>query len=64
MAVDYRLHMAQIKDMVDSIQQDRDPLVNGETARKSLECILSIYKSSKENKPVYLKWDPPSFEMV
>lgn len=50
MAVDYKLHLAQIKDMIEAIQEDKEPLVNGETARKSLELILAIYQSSKENK--------------
>lgn len=55
MSVDYRLHMAQIKDMVDAIRDDREPLVNGETASKSLELILAIYESSKEKKLIELK---------
>jgi UDP-N-acetyl-2-amino-2-deoxyglucuronate dehydrogenase len=50
MAVDYRLHMAQIKDMVEAIQEDREPIVNGEAGRKSLELILAIYQSSRENR--------------
>jgi UDP-N-acetyl-2-amino-2-deoxyglucuronate dehydrogenase len=54
MAVDYKLHMAQIKDMVEAIQEGREPIVNGETARKSLELILAIYESAKENKVVEL----------
>lgn len=49
MAIDYKLHMAQINDMVCAIQEDREPLVNGETARKSLALIQAIYQSSKEN---------------
>lgn len=54
LSVDYRLHMAQIKDMVDAILENREPLVNGETARKSLALILGIYHSSKEGKPLQL----------
>lgn len=54
MAVDFKLHMLQIKDMVEAIQEDREPIVNGETARKSLELILAIYQSSRENKVVQL----------
>lgn len=54
MAVDFRLHMLQIKDMADAIQEDREPIVNGETARRSLELILAIYQSSRENKVVQL----------
>lgn len=52
MAVDYKLHMAQIKDMAEAILENREPLVNGETGKKSVELILAIYQSSKENKPV------------
>ncbi len=54
MAVDYRLHMAQINDFVHAILENREPLVNGETARKSLELILAIYQSSKENRLIQL----------
>ncbi len=55
MSVDYRLHMAQIKDMVEAIRDDREPLVNGETAIKSLELISTIYESSKEKKLIDLE---------
>jgi predicted dehydrogenase len=54
MAVDFKFHMLQIKDMVDAINDDREPAVNGESARKSLELILAIYKSSNTNKAVQL----------
>lgn len=54
LSVDYRLHMTQIKDMVEAIQEDREPLVNGEIARKPLELILAIYQSSKEKKLIQL----------
>lgn len=53
MSLDYRLHMAQIKEMIDAVREDRDPLVNGESAIKSLELILAIYKSSDENRIIY-----------
>lgn len=54
MAINSNLHLAQIKDFVEAILQDRDPLVNGVKARKSLELILGIYNSSKEGKLVKL----------
>ncbi|MEZ4969713.1 MAG: Gfo/Idh/MocA family oxidoreductase [Flavobacteriaceae bacterium] len=54
MSVDYRLHMAQIQDMVHAIRNDREPIVNGETAIKSLELIAAIYTSSKEKKAMEL----------
>jgi predicted dehydrogenase len=55
MSVDYRLHKIQIEEMVDAIYNDREPLVNGETAIKSLELISAIYESSKEKKLIDLK---------
>jgi len=55
MSVDYRLHMAQIEDMVLAVRNDREPLVNGEAAIKSLELISAIYRSSKEKKVIELK---------
>jgi len=54
MSIDFKFHMLQIKDMIDAIKEDREPAVNGESARKSLELILAIYKSSKENKVIRL----------
>ncbi|MBC9795217.1 Gfo/Idh/MocA family protein [Sinomicrobium weinanense] len=55
MSVDYRLHMAQIKEMVYAVCNDREPLVHGETAMKSLELISAIYKSSDEEKIIKFK---------
>ncbi|MEK6646400.1 MAG: Gfo/Idh/MocA family oxidoreductase [Candidatus Firestonebacteria bacterium] len=40
-------HKVQIADMCDAIENNREPLVTGEEARKSVEIILAIYKSSK-----------------
>jgi len=54
MLIDFKFHMLQIKDMIDAIKEDREPIVNGESARKSLELILAIYKSSRENKVIRL----------
>lgn len=48
MAIDFNLHLAQIKDMVEAIHGDKDPLVTGEIGRKSLELILGVYRSSIE----------------
>ncbi len=52
MAIDFNLHLAQIRDMVEAIHEDKDPLVTGLTGRRSLELILGIYQSSKEGKPI------------
>lgn len=50
MAIDFNLHLAQVRDMVEAIREDRDPMVTGAASRKSLELILGIYQSSKEGK--------------
>lgn len=54
MAIDFKLHLAQIRDMVEAVNENKDPLVTGETGRKSLELILGIYKSSEQKKPIEL----------
>ncbi|PSL07591.1 Gfo/Idh/MocA family protein [Cecembia rubra] len=53
MAIGFQLHLEQYRDIVSAILLDREPLVNGLTARKSLELILTIYKSSKTNEPIF-----------
>ncbi|MFC4871597.1 Gfo/Idh/MocA family protein [Negadavirga shengliensis] len=52
MAIDFKLHQGQVQDMVEAIWEDREPMVTGEDARRSLELILGIYRSSKENQKV------------
>jgi predicted dehydrogenase len=42
-------HTPVFQDFVDAIVNDREPLVNGEEARKSVELITSIYRSSDES---------------
>jgi predicted dehydrogenase len=39
-------HVAQFRDFIDAIEQDRDPLVTGEEARKSVEIIQAMYQSA------------------
>ncbi len=49
MAIDFRLHLGQVQDMVDAIRNDHEPMVTGRDARRSLALILGIYQSSREN---------------
>ncbi len=42
-AVEY--HRAQIQDFLQAIREDRQPVVNGEEGRKSIEIITAIYRS-------------------
>lgn len=48
-------HVMQISDMLDSVLNDRQPLVDQYEGRKPVEIINAIYESSRTGKPVYLK---------
>lgn len=47
-------HYILIKDMVDAINENREPMIPPEEGRKAVNLILSIYKSSRENKETTL----------
>jgi len=47
MAIGHQLHLAQYRDFVEAIWEERDPAVSGEVARKSLELVRGIYESSE-----------------
>lgn len=47
-------HQIQIADLIAAIKEDREPMVNGEEARKAVEFILAVYQSSKTGEPVKL----------
>lgn len=49
-----QFHLLQIEDFLQAIIDDRPPAVTGAEARKSLEIILAIYKSSRTGLPVPL----------
>lgn len=46
------LYKELIKDFIEAIIEDRDPLISGEEGRKSLEVVRAIYISGKTQKPV------------
>ena len=54
MAISIEGHLAQYRDFVNAIHEDREPLVNGIEGRKALEIVLAIYQSSKEGRAVQL----------
>ena len=54
-AISHVNHKAQLEEILDAIEQDREPLVNGEAGLKALEIILAIYRSSKTREPIELK---------
>jgi len=41
-----------MQDFVDAINENREPMVNGESARKAVEIILAIYESARTGKEV------------
>ncbi|MGD8241071.1 MAG: Gfo/Idh/MocA family oxidoreductase [Armatimonadota bacterium] len=47
-------HILQIQDIADAVNEDREPLVPGEEARKAVELILAIYRSSETGETVSL----------
>lgn len=47
-------HTPLYTDVIDAIQNDRDPYVTGEDGKRALELVLAIYKSAAEGKPVKL----------
>ncbi|OMF35311.1 hypothetical protein BK133_11480 [Paenibacillus sp. FSL H8-0548] len=55
MSISGRTHMLQFEDMIDSIEEKREPFVNGIEGRKPLEIILAIYESNNSGQPVTLR---------
>jgi UDP-N-acetyl-2-amino-2-deoxyglucuronate dehydrogenase len=45
-------HTPLFKDMIDSIKNNREPLINGVEGKKGMEIILAAYKSQKTGMPV------------
>ncbi|MCD7035450.1 Gfo/Idh/MocA family oxidoreductase [Metabacillus sp. GX 13764] len=48
-------HRLQLLDMIQAIDENREPLVNGEEGLKPLEIILAIYESAKTGKPAAVR---------
>ena len=47
-------HTPLYEDVIDAIQNDREPYVTGEDGRRALELVLAVYKSAAEGVPVKL----------
>lgn len=47
-------HTSLFADMIDAIEKDRKPYVDGQAGRNALEVILAIYKSQKTGMPIKL----------
>jgi predicted dehydrogenase len=50
-------HTPLFKDVIDSINEDRDPLISGEEGKKAMSIILAAYKSRKTGMPVQFPFD-------
>ena len=50
-------HTSLFADMIDAIQNDREPYVDAQAGRNALELVLAIYKSQKTGMPVKLPLD-------
>jgi predicted dehydrogenase len=47
-------HVALVADMADAVRNDRDPMVTGESARKSVQLITAVYESARTGDAVKL----------
>jgi len=56
MAIDVEPFRRQFEDIYLAITQDRNPLVTGEEARRALEVVLAVYRSSKTGVAVDFPW--------
>lgn len=50
----------QIEEYLEALDQGRQPLVNGEEARKTVELFTAIYRSTRDNKVVKFPLSPES----
>jgi len=58
-AISRTAHRQQIKDMIEAIEQDREPRVTGPQARKAIEIIRAIYLSAQRGKVMHLPLTDP-----
>ncbi len=48
-------HTHLVEDMALAVLEDRDPMITGEEAKKSVEIILAIYESARTGKEVFIE---------
>lgn len=46
------MHHGLIKDLIDAIEENREPLVNGREGLKAIKIITNIYKSARQEKEI------------
>lgn len=58
-------HRHQLRDMIEAIRENRDPVLTGEHARISLAINMAIYESSRTGRQIdftQAPWTVPAFE--
>ena len=50
-------HTPLYADMIEAIEHNREPYVNGEAGRRALELVLAIYKSAQEKRTITFPLD-------
>ena len=51
-------HGIQIRDFLQAILEDRDPMVTGEEGRKTVEIFTAIYRSNRDHTPIKFPVQP------
>lgn len=51
-------HADQIRDLIAAIEEDREPAINGEEARKAVELVLAIYRAAQTGTQIQLPLTP------
>ncbi|POZ89974.1 Gfo/Idh/MocA family protein [Petrotoga halophila] len=49
--IDYYLHQRQLKNIIESILENKKPMVTGIDARNTLSVVLALYESSRTKRP-------------
>jgi UDP-N-acetyl-2-amino-2-deoxyglucuronate dehydrogenase len=57
-AISHAGHRAQLADLLDAIDDDREPMLSGEEARRPLEIILAVYESARAGHEIQLPLTP------
>ena len=50
-------HLLQVKDFLEAIATDREPLIPGVEGRKTVELFTAVYRSQRDGKPVQFPLD-------
>ncbi|WP_409274498.1 Gfo/Idh/MocA family protein [Neobacillus sp. SCS-31] len=48
-------HEQTISDLIQSVKENREPLVTGEDGKRALELVLAFYKSARNNSPIGMR---------